>query len=103
MIAEEWEEQKNDSIPKRKLHVLFSLIQLRHFWFSNNDLGFKMHVGRTHTTYARIVKAYIGSLSRVEGCISCYQEIRNENVWNMHSIMANLNLGQDVANKRGRK
>ena len=39
----------------------------------------------------------------VEGCISWRQEKRNEKVYNMHSIMTNLNLGQDVANKRERK
>ena len=35
--------------------------------------------------------------SFLEGCISCKQEKRNEKVWNLRSIMANLNLGQDVA------
>ena len=39
----------------------------------------------------------------VEGCISCLQEKRNDQFQNMNSIMANLNLGQDVANKRERK
>ena len=36
----------------------------------------------------------------VEGCISCPQEKRNEKVWNLLSIVANFNLGEDVANKR---
>ena len=35
----------------------------------------------------------------LEGCISCYQEKRNEKIWNKHSIMANLNFVQDVAIK----
>ena len=39
----------------------------------------------------------------LEGCISCYQEKRNKKVESMHSIMANLNIGQDVANKREKK
>ena len=42
-------------------------------------------------------------LFRLEGCIICQQEKRNEKVQNMRSIMANLNLGQDVAIKRERK
>ena len=37
-------------------------------------------------------------LASLDGYISCYQEKRNENVKNLHSIMANLNLGEDVAN-----
>ena len=41
--------------------------------------------------------------SLVEGCISSEQEKRNEQVRNIQAIMANLNLGQDVANKRERK
>ena len=36
----------------------------------------------------------------LESCISCWQEKRNEK---MYSIMANPNLGQDVANKRENK
>ena len=42
----------------------------------------------------------LGRWEGIESCISCQQEKRNEKVWNLHSIMANLNLGQDVANKR---
>ena len=33
------------------------------------------------------------------GCMSCWQEKRNEKIQNMHSVMANLNLGQDMTNK----
>ena len=36
-----------------------------------------------------------------EGCISCKLEKRNEKVWNLHSIVATLNLDQDVAKKGG--
>ena len=37
--------------------------------------------------------------SKIEqGCIGCLQEKRSEKILNIHSIMANLNLGQDVAN-----
>ena len=39
----------------------------------------------------------------LEGCISCWQEKRNEKVKNMYFIFVNRNLGQDVANKRERK
>ena len=39
----------------------------------------------------------------LEACISGYQEKRKEKVYSVHSIMANINLGQDVANKRERK
>ena len=38
--------------------------------------------------------------SELVGCISCQQEKGNEIVKNMHSVMGNLNLDQDVANKR---
>ena len=42
-------------------------------------------------------------MKQVDGCISCKQEKRNEKVLNLHAIVANLNLGQDVANKSERK
>ena len=31
------------------------------------------------------------------------KEKRNEKIWNLHSIVTDLNLGQDVANKKERK
>ena len=40
---------------------------------------------------------------KLEGCIICWQENRNEKVYNIHSIVASPNIGQDVANKRERK
>ena len=46
---------------------------------------------------------WVGSWFGIEGCITCYQEKRNEKVKNILSIMASLNLGQDVVNRRERK
>ena len=37
-------------------------------------------------------------MAEVESCISCSEEKRNEKIQYTHSIMANLNLGQNVAN-----
>ena len=43
------------------------------------------------------------SFKTIEGFISCEQEKRYQKVENRHPMMANLNLGQDVANNRERK
>ena len=40
---------------------------------------------------------------KLEGCISCSQEKGNEKIYNMHSVMTNVNFGRDVATKRERK
>ena len=45
-----------------------------------------------------LIKLFI--IFEVEDCIGYGQENRNDEIYNMHLIMVNLNLAQDVANKR---
>ena len=49
------------------------------------------------------IKLLTDILLFLEGCISCYQEKRNDKVKDMHLVMARLNSDQDVANNRERK
>ena len=63
------------------------------FSFPNSFGHARIHIGGQRMRY----------VENSEGCISCWQEKRNEKVWDMRSIMANLSLGQDVTGNRERK